>query len=180
MAVAKKKSKRKVLTSSQCKAIRNKGGRPSIYSEELAINICDQIANGSSLNKVCKAENMPSPASVFLWLGNNKWFSDKYAEAVEERAELMVEQMLEIADNEVSQPLVIDGIPVPDADGNPIMVKDSVAVAHAKLRVDTRKWIASKLKPKKYGEKTEVIGAGGAAHTVINQQFIINPVAADK
>jgi hypothetical protein len=72
---------------------------------------------------------MPNKASVFRWLRIHKEFSDQYARAKEEAAELYAEDMLEISD---------------DLSGD---------VQRDRLRVDTRKWIASKLKPKKYGDK---------------------------
>lgn len=104
-------------------------GRPSDYTQELADRICQGLADGFSLRTVCLAEDMPNKASVFRWLRIHKEFSDQYARAKEEAAELYAEDMLEISD---------------DLSGD---------VQRDRLRVDTRKWIASKLKPKKYGDK---------------------------
>ena len=67
--------------------------------------------------------------------------------------------MLDIADNQVSQPLLVNGEPV-EIDGKIIETRDGPAVQHAKLRVDTRKWAASKLKPKKYGDRLENVHSG--------------------
>lgn len=38
------------------------------------------------------------------------------------------------------------------------VVFDSTAVARNRLRMDARKWVASKLKPKKYGDKLALAG----------------------
>lgn len=138
-------------------------GRPSDYTPELADLICSRLADGESLRSVCRDDGMPSKQTVFSWLRTYPGFLDQYAIAKEESADSLVDDMLHIADNDVDQPLVIDGVPIM-ADGKLVMVKDAVSVNHARLRVDTRKWCASKLKPKKYGDKlaTELSGPGGA------------------
>jgi len=139
-------------------------GRPTTYTKETAALICEGLSEGLSLRTVCKQEGMPALSTIFLWLREHKEFSEQYAIAKEESADAMVEDMLDIADNQVDQPLLVDGIPF-EMDGKLIMVKDAVSVNHAKLRVDTRKWAASKLKPKKYGERIqqEITGKDGGA-----------------
>ena len=115
------------------------GGRPTKYSPELVDKICEQIAEGKSLRTICLAEDMPGMSSIFKWLGDYKEFSDKYEKAKLEQAEALTEDMLAIADD---------------------MTDDAQS---RRIRVDTRKWIASKLKPKKYGDKIhqEVTGKDG-------------------
>lgn len=112
-------------------------GRPTIYSPELAAEICRRLAEGMSLRSVCKADDMPDASSVFLWIQVHEEFSKQYARAKEESADAMSEDMLEIADNEAGD------------------------VQRDKLKIDTRKWLASKLKPKKYGDKLGIGGADG-------------------
>lgn len=71
-----------------------------------------------------------------------------------EQAEHFTEEMVDIADNEALSDLIIDGVPVLDPDtGEPYKVLTNQGVQHARLRIDTRKWLASKLKPKKFGDK---------------------------
>lgn len=137
-------------------------GRPTLYSDELADMICERLAEGESMRSICRDDAMPAMSTVFKWLRENDLFSQQYARAKDECADAMVEDILDIADNQVEQPLLVDGIPM-QVDGKLVMVKDAVSVSHAKLRVDTRKWAASKLKPKKYGDKVtqEHTGAGG-------------------
>lgn len=127
--------------------------RPTIYSEELAEKICLQIEEGKSLVTICDDEDMPSRSSVNLWLKDNRnGFSDRYARAKEIQADYLVEQMLKLCDDV--------------KDDNP------TAVAKAKLQIDTRKWTASKLKPKSYGEKVtqEITGKDGGAIKVDTKQ----------
>ena len=74
----------------------------------------------------------------------------------------MSEDCIDIADNIDGQPVMADGIPLV-VEGEMVKVIDSVSVQHAKLKVDTRKWLMSKMKPKKYGDKIaqELTGADG-------------------
>ena len=118
----------------------NKGGRPSIYSQELASEICAQIADGHSLRKICREDGMPTLSTIFYWLGKNPDFSDQYARAKDSQADALAEDILDIAD--LPPAMTEKGI-------------DSADVADKRLRIEARKWIASKLKPKKYGDKIE-------------------------
>lgn len=126
------------------------GGRPSTYTQELADKICEEIALGSSLRTALKADDMPAMSTVFKWMREHEEFSNQYARATEERTEAMSEDILDIADDgtndymETEKGLQYNG--------------DSVQ--RARLRVDTRKWLMSKMKPKKYGDKIDVTSGG--------------------
>ncbi len=120
--------------------------RPSAYTKSLATIICNRLADGESLRKICLSENMPSKTSVFRWLENNKEFRAQYARAREIQADALFDECLDIAD-EVCNDIQID------KDGNERT--DNEAIQRSKLRIDTRKWIAGKLRPKVYGDKQE-------------------------
>ena len=100
------------------------------------------------LRVICRADDMPAKASVFRWLGLHKEFSDQYARAREEQAEALADEIVSIADEQEAT--------VRTHDGMTEVTFDSVAVARNRLRVDARKWVASKLKPKKYGDKLDI------------------------
>ena len=123
-------------------------GRPSSYSKETADKICDQIARGMSLRAICLSDDMPATSTVCLWLSKDPEFSEQYARAREEQADTFVGQIIDIADN------------VPP---------DSAEVAKAKLQIDTRKWIAAKLAPKKYGDRLEL---GGDMHVQVESKSL--------
>jgi hypothetical protein len=89
---------------------------------------------------------------VFRWLGKFKEFSDQYARARENQAETLADEITNIAD----ETMVI----VKEKDGFTEVVLDSTAVARNRLRIDTRKWVASKLLPKKYGDKVDLNHGG--------------------
>ncbi len=125
-------------------------GRPTKYSKELAAKICREVAiSTKGLTHIC-ADNaeFPSPASVYLWRLVHKEFSDNYAQAKRNQADLLVEEIIEISDNSALDVTI-------DDEGNEKINHE--IVARARLRVDTRKWIACKLLPKVYGDKSEVI-----------------------
>tara|TARA_R110000851_G_C12675012_1_gene523123 strand:+ start:40 stop:528 length:489 start_codon:yes stop_codon:yes gene_type:complete len=136
-----------------------KKGRPSKYTTKLADEICERLAAGESLNGISKDEHIPHRVNIMRWLLNteNKGFDlfrTKYALAREIQYQNMADELLDISDNDVSQPLLIEGRPVLDEKGFAIMVKDNVGVQHARLRVDTRKWFMSKVLPK-FSDKTD-------------------------
>lgn len=127
-------------------------GRPSKYTPELASEICGRIAAGESLNKICKDAYMPDIVTVYRWMGKDDEFRQNYVRAREDQAETHADQMQEIADE----------MPPMDANGR----TDSGWVQWQRNRIDTRKWIAAKLKPKKYGDKVDVNHGGGISLTV--------------
>lgn len=112
------------------------------FSQEVFDEICVRIAEGESLRKICKDEKMPSLVTVWKWLNNSEELTKQYARAREEQAETFVDEIQEISDAKI--PLGPDG------------KIDNGAVNQARLRVDSRKWIASKLKPKKFGDYTKI------------------------
>jgi hypothetical protein len=149
------KKPKTVTTEAEKPVILNLGGRPPVYSKELADAICARLAMGESLRSVCRDESMPAAATIFKWMREIDGFLKQYETAKAESADAMSEDCLDISDNQVEQPLLIDGIPML-IDGKMVMIKDAVSVAHARLRVDTRKWLMAKMKPKKYGDKIEL------------------------
>lgn len=105
------------------------------------------------MRTVCKGDDMPSMQTVFSWLRIHQEFLEQYARAKEEAADLLVEEMLEIAD-ETGNDLLLD------ENGKPTLKANNEVINRSRLRVDTRKWVASKLKPKKYGDKLDMTSNG--------------------
>lgn len=138
-------------------------GRPSSYTVEVASTICRRLACGESLRAICAGTDMPDRTTVYDWLFRLPDFATQYARAREEQAETMADDIVAIADESYRDHEV-------DDDGN-VRINNE-AIQRSKLRVEARKWVAAKLKPKKYGDKItqEVVGAGGGAvqveHTV--------------
>ena len=121
-------------------------GRPSKYTPELIDVICALIADGNSVRAIGDMEDMPVPSTIFKWLRENEEFSEQYEKAKEESADNLVAQMLDIASE---MPMIEEK----SANGTITKRLDSAGIARNRLRVDTIKWYASKLKAKKYGDK---------------------------
>ncbi|MHC2462104.1 terminase small subunit-like protein [Bradyrhizobium embrapense] len=148
--------------------------RPSDYSLELAALICDRMAEGESLRTICKAEDMPARSTVFLWLAAHKEFSDLYARATDARAHLLAEEILEISDDGRNDTYK-------DDDGH--VITDHDVIARSRLRVDSRKWLAARLAPRKYGDRVlqEHTGADGGAikQEVTRIELVAAPMPAN-
>ena len=103
------------------------------------------------------------------WLdGSRPEFSEQYARAREAQADKLAEEALQIADDGRSDTYL-------DAEGNE--KTNTEAIQRSKLRVDTRKWLASKMAPKKYGDKVtqEHTGADGGAIQVQSTVTFVRP-----
>ncbi len=126
-------------------------GRPTIFNDQIAELICQGIMEKSSLSEVCSKEGMPHRSTVFVWLASTnpmyKDFQDRYARAYEIKLQCLADDILNIADN----PKNLGKIK--DENGNEKTVYEDVK--RSALKVDSRKWILAKLKPKKYGDRVE-------------------------
>ena len=105
--------------------------------------VLDGMRSGLSALKACEAAGVHQ-STFNTWLNDDSALAVDYARAREYLIERMAQEVLDLSDSDVGlQP-----------DGK----KDWAAVQKHKLQVDTRKWLLSKLAPKKYGEKLEVSG----------------------
>lgn len=138
-------------------------GRPSDYTPETALHICERIAKGESLRAICEDDDMPSKTSVFRWLADNEIFRDQYARAREDQADFYAEEIIAISDDGKNDWMERQSESEKGAGINNGWVLNGEHVQRSRLRVDSRKWIASKLAPKKYGEKVqqEITGKDG-------------------
>lgn len=120
------------------------GGRPVVYGMDNPCwqTICEQMSLGKSLSTAIKAEGMPSYHAVMLMVKNNPEFRAMYEKAIESRADRLAEEILELADEQMPE-----GLEGPLA---------SAWVQQKRMQVDARKWVASKLKPKVYGDRIDV------------------------
>jgi terminase small subunit-like protein len=130
-------------------------GRPSEFSDRIADVICLRIADGESLRSICQDKAMPDRSTVFRWLAQKREFRDQYARAREAQADALFDEILEIADNTKG-----DVIEAKQEDGSTVTRVNHANVHRAKLKVDARKWIAAKLKPKKYGDHHNLLAPG--------------------
>jgi len=136
---------------------RGRNGRPEdTYSVPVAAEICRRIADGETLTDVCRAIGI-ARQTVYTWvLDNHEGFADVYARARHLMALGWADDLDEIARDRRGDYMV-------DADGK--TVPDMEHIMRSRLRIDTRKWMLSKMLPKVFGEKviTEITGRDGGA-----------------
>lgn len=139
-------------------------GRPRAYTPELGDLLCAEIAEGKSMARICNGnEALPTARTVYKWLREEPEFLRNYELAKADQADFLAEEILEIADNGSN-----DWIAEHGDDGAVTAYKlNGEAIQRSRLRVDARKWIASKLKPKKYGDRQtqELALAEGSSKT---------------
>ena len=132
---------------------KKKMGRPTKYSPELAASILLRLTEGESLRSIVKDADMPGQATVYEWLLAKPDFAEQYARARDEQADTLADEIVAIADE------TPETEPVYDKNGELVEMRlHSAYIQWQKNRVDARKWVASKLKPKKYGERTTITG----------------------
>lgn len=126
-------------------------GRPSDFTKELGERICTEIATSSEgLESICnRVTGFPVPSTVYLWRIRHEIFSEMYARAKEQQAQLLADQIITIADT--TEPGEIVTI---KPDGEERKIADMTE--HRKLKIESRKWLAMKLLPRIYGDKSTI------------------------
>lgn len=127
---------------------KNKVGSPLTYTAELGEEICMAIATTSEgLNKLCKMHpHWPNPNTIYEWRIKIKDFGEMYARAKQSQVEVLVDEILSIADDTSNDYIAND-------EGK--LVYNNEHVNRSRLRIDSRKWFAAKLAPRVYGDKVE-------------------------
>jgi len=146
-------------------------GRHSEFSQEIADRICERIACGESLRAICKSDDFPAMATIFRWLADtaNESFREQYARARETQADTLFDEILEIADDGSQDYKTVQ------RGEETVEVVDQEHIQRSRLRVDARKWMAGKLKPKVYGDKLELAGNKDAPLIVERREFTPKP-----
>jgi hypothetical protein len=128
----------------------------STFRQDVADAICADIESGMSLRKACAQEGRPSPQTVLRWTNENSAFAEQYTRARARLYDVWADQIVDI----------------PDAMESP------EEVHKARLQVDSRKWLLSKLLPKQYGDKVDVTSGGETLVRSIDLN-VIHPKRAD-
>jgi hypothetical protein len=105
------------------------------FSQAIFDTICERLSNGESLRGICRDDGMPQVSTVWRWMVDNEERRNQYARAREEQADTLADEIVAIADNATDAQI-------------------------ARLQMDARKWFASKVAPKKYGDKTDITSNG--------------------
>jgi terminase small subunit-like protein len=140
-------------------------------SQDIRDLICEQLADGKSLREICRQDGMPGRSQVFRELAaeSEQAFRDQYARARESGLEAMADEILDIADDGTNDFMERRN----DEDSVVGYATCGEAIQRSKLRVDARRWLLSKLAPKKYGEKLELGGELRQVHRI--ERTIVDP-----
>lgn len=127
-------------------------GRPSIYSEALAERICDLVATQSKgIRRICdENDDLPDPDTIYRWLRSRPTFYELYTRAKEAQLQRVEDEMIEIADDGSNDWM--------ETKHGKMLDKEAVQRSH--IRIETRKWLMSKLMPKKYGDRQQLEVSG--------------------
>lgn len=113
------------------------------FTKEIGDAFCALVADGKSMRSICTEEPFPSRVTIFQWFREQPEFAAAYDKARREGAHAMIDDVMDISD--------LDGLDPQDK----------------RIRVDTRKWIASKVLPKVYGDKLAIGGDEDGAPLVV-------------
>lgn len=101
------------------------------FTQEIFDKICERIAEGESLRAIFKTKGMPAKRTFLRWVAADDTLAKQYAEAQLMRAEHYFDEIVEIADKGTDP-------------------------AKTRVQVDARKWVLSRMNPKKYGDKMDL------------------------
>jgi hypothetical protein len=128
--------------------------RPIVWTEQKKKDAIEEILSQMFEGKSCRSilnsdrQNLPSHRVFIEWLANDTLLSKQYAYACEARADLIFDEIIEIADDDSGDRKVNEKT------GEEVL--DSEFVQRSRLKVDARKWAVSKMNPKKYGDKLDI------------------------
>lgn len=122
---------------------KTKTAKPERDKSAICQAVLQGMRDGLSAFKACQAAGVPQ-STFNRWVDADAKLAEDYAHAREDLIERMANEVLELADSEVPE----------TGDGK----RDWQAIQQRKLQVDSRKWLLSKLAPKKYGDRLELAG----------------------
>lgn len=144
-------------------------GAPSYkWTQEIEDEILDRIAKGQSVVDICDDDWLPSQRTLYRRLEADDEFRQRYARARDMQADTLFDEILQIADDGRN-----DWMERKSAE-NPGWVENGEALRRSEIRINARKWMAGKLRPKVYGEKIDHT-IGNPDGTPIQFQTIIEP-----
>lgn len=143
-----------------------KAGRPTDYTLELGLAICERVAMGETLSAVCRDREMPSRATVYRWQEHDAAFRDTYRRAREMQMQSWGDEIVEIADD-----TTLDTVTKVTPQGREYETVDHENIQRSKLRVSTRQWLMARLNPALYGDRVEHDHTGMVGHAHIVGQL---------
>lgn len=149
---------------------------PVRYSRELADAILKRMAEGESLRSICRDKGMPTETAVRMWAVDDRdGFGSRYARGMVVRCDYWADEILEISDDSSGDTVTVV------ENGREVMKVDHENINRSRLRVDSRKWLMSKLAPGRYGDRIELdhkVDSQGPPRVTVNVVPYIPPEAA--
>lgn len=145
--------------------------RKDTYTQKIADEICERLAQGEPLRQICRDEHMPAWRTVYDWLDKYEDFAASITRARDLGFDAIAEEALEIANT----PLMGEEF---EDDGKTVKVKRSDMLGHRKLQIETRLKLLAKWSPKKYGDKQQVEMSGQLATSSMTEDEIRAELAA--
>jgi len=134
------------------------------FSIELFDSICDEISiSNAGLVPLCKKNNI-NPTSFYRWIEKDEDLRNKYARARQLQAEVLADEIIELASKERATVETMVGETDKGSISSEIR-KDNYN--RTRLEIDARKWLASKLAPKKYGNTLDLTTLGEKIENVL-------------
>lgn len=164
---------RKPATKTGKAPIKNKGGRPSKYSEKLIEDICARLSRGEPLAAICRDDGMPHHTTVWDWEKARANVSLAIARAREAGEEWLAAECLEIADDSRN-----DWTDAKAAAGDERAInsrENGEVIQRSKLRIETRLKLLAKFNPKRWGDKLQ--HSSDPDNPLPAPQWIVQPVA---
>lgn len=159
----------------------NPKGRPELYTDGIAAHICRELMLGKTLTKICEDSRVPSMPTVFNWLnpkhGNFRPdFLEVYRTAREIQAEVLADQMMDIADD-TSGDVIIKF--------DPKTKKREILTNHdninrSRLKIETRKWEAAHMQPKKFSDRVQFTGKDDEPLMPQTVKLVVNFISPDE
>ncbi len=166
-----KKGKPKAIGADACRmppakpltrpAHRPVGGGISMTDEHM-MTICTRIGSGEAVYRILLDDDLPSEWTFFQAVAKNPEWAKVYSMALQIRAERYIDETTELSDASAKDPDEVPGL---------------------KLRVNTRQWIASRLLPKKYGDRVVLAGDGEnplITQLVLGAEALVSKIKGEK
>ena len=109
-------------------------GRPSLYNEEIAAEVCGLVASGLSIRRVCMTPGMPGRRTIYEWEEKVPDFAHNLARAREDCADWHADQAVQAA----------------------LDAKDKDSAAAARVKIQVHLALAKVIDPKRYNDRLEV------------------------
>ncbi|QKS60883.1 hypothetical protein [Cupriavidus gilardii] len=117
--------------------------------------VCERIAGGDSVRKICSDPDMPDRRLINRWIGTDPDLQSQYRAACVARTFHHLEEIIEIADDGLNDTYI-------DPETGEKKTDHDV-IARSRLRIDARKWVMARMNRVDFGDRVtqEHVGKDG-------------------